>query len=164
MYELHVRSAHIDTSGSISEENYLSFLKKIGLVENAEQERERLAQAPEGSKAHALSQLPITIEGWPEDLVIELPWAEMGLYDEPHRVVVVPFKYHADSRPEGEEDTAPLPRRRHSGWWDCIVVASTHPSYPVGGHRLSIPGAELARGKKIDIFELQRDATGPVPF
>lgn len=140
----------------------MSFLEKIGFVETPEQEQARLALAPEGSKSHALSQLPVTIEGWPEGLVIELPWAEMGLYDEPHCVIVVPVQYHADSRPEGEEQ--PLPHRRHSGWWDCIVVASDHPSYPVGGHRLSISGAELARGKKIDVFELQRAAADVVPF
>lgn len=141
----------------------MSFFEKIGFIETAEQERERLARAPEGSKSHALSQLPVTIEGWPEDLVIELPWAEMGLTDEPHRVVVVPFRYSPDSRPEGETDTA-LPHRRHAGWWDCIVVASDHPSYPVGGHRLSIPTAELVRGKRVDIFELQRAASDLVPF
>lgn len=140
----------------------MSIFETMGLIESPEQEQARLAQAPEGSKNHALSQLPVTIDAWPEDLVIELPWAEMGLYDEPHRVVVVPFRYNPDSRPEGTEE--PLPQRRHSGWWDCIVVASTHPSYPVGGHRLSIPGAELARGKKIDIFELQRAAADVVPF
>jgi hypothetical protein len=141
----------------------MSFFEKIGFIETPEQERERLAQAPEGSKTHALSQLPVTIEGWPEDLVIELPWAESGLSDEPYRIVVVPFKYSADSLPEGDEDH-PLPHKRHSGWWDCIVIASTNPSYSVGGHRLTIPSSELARGKQLDVFELQRAAADVVPF
>lgn len=118
------------------------------LIETPEAEVARLAAAPEGSKLHALAGLPVTITEWPGDLVIELPWAKTGLANEPHRVVVVPFKYIPDSR--SESDTA-LPHRRHAGWWDCIVVASDHPSYPVGGHRLSIPEAELVRGTKLSI-------------
>ncbi|MDO4254331.1 MAG: hypothetical protein Q4C81_04175 [Kocuria sp.] len=126
----------------------MTFLEKIGFIETAEQERERLAQSPEGSLNHELSKLPVTIEGWPQDLVIELPWqaTERG---SGHRVVVVPIEYRGDSRLEGEEEAAP--RKRHSGWWACAVVTSDHPSYPVGGHRLSIPSAELARGKQITV-------------
>lgn len=140
----------------------MSLLEKTGFIETAEQEAARLAQAPAGSKSHALSQLPVRIAQWPEDLLIELPWAEMGLNDEPHRVVVVPFRHLPDLFPEGTEP--PTPRHRHSGWWDCIVVASTHPSYPVGGHRLAIPSAELARGTQIDLFALQDAAREVVPF
>lgn len=115
--------------------------------ETEEQERARLAQAPEGSIYHSLSTLPVTIKEWPQDLIIELPWAttERCAY----RVVVVPIRFSPDSRPQGEEE--PLPRKRHSGAWECAVVSSDHPSYPVGGHRLSIPAAELARGTKISI-------------
>lgn len=124
----------------------MPFLTRIGFLETPEQERERLAQAPEGSLNHQLSQLPVTVDEWPEDLVIELP----STVTSGHRLVVVPIEYRGDGRPEGEAE--PLPRKRHSGWWACAVVATEHPDYRVGGHRLSIPAAELARGRKIDIL------------
>ena len=126
----------------------MSFLEKIGFGETAEQEAQRLAQSPEGSANHELSKLPVTIEQWPQDLLIELPWhaTERG---SGHRVVVVPIEYRGEARIEGEEE--PRPRKRHAGWWNCAVVASDHPSYPVGGYRLSIPAAELARGKRIEL-------------
>jgi hypothetical protein len=62
---------------------------------------------------------------------------------------VVPIEYRGEARTEGEEE--PRPRKRHAGWWNCAVVASDRPSYPVGGYRLSIPAAELARGKRIEL-------------
>lgn len=137
----------------------MSFLEKIGFIETAEQERQRLAQSPEGSINHELSTLPVTIESWPQDLLIELPWQATEHGD--HRVVVVPIEFRGESRPEGtarragtagpEDDAEAPPRKRHSGWWACAVVASDHPSYPVGGHQLSIPAAELARGKRIEL-------------
>ena len=40
----------------------MSFLEKIGFIETAEQEAQRLAQSPEGSANHELSKLPVTIE------------------------------------------------------------------------------------------------------
>jgi hypothetical protein len=127
----------------------MSFLERIGFIETAEQERTRLAQAPAGSRNHELSKLPVTIHQWPQDLLIELPWqaTERG----GQHVVVVPFEFRGESRPAGEEEAESLPRRRHSGHWACAVVASDHPSYPVGGHRLSISSAELARGTRIEI-------------
>jgi hypothetical protein len=123
----------------------MSFLSRIGFIETLEQERERLEQSPPGSLNHSLSALPVTIEEWPQDLVIELPWraTERG----EHRVVVVPIDYHGEASSAGEEEA--LPHKRHSGWWTCAVVASDHPSYPVGGHRLSISAAEIARGARI---------------
>lgn len=129
----------------------MSFLTRIGYLETAEAERDRLAACPEGSINHELSKLPVTITGPLQDLLIELPWkhTERGEHRR-HRVVVVPFEYRGDSRPESEQET--LPRRRHAGWWACAVVASDHPSYPVGGYRLSIPTAELVRGRHIDLF------------
>lgn len=125
----------------------MAFLERIGFIETEEQERERLAQAPEGSLNHELSKLPVTITGWLQDLLIELPWkaTERG----EHRVVVVPIEYHGETCPAGEQEQ--LPRKRHAGWWTCAVVASDHPSYPVGGHRLSIPTAELVRGTQIKL-------------
>lgn len=110
------------------------------LFEAPEAEVARLAEAPEGSKTHALSLLPVNILGPLDDLMIELP-LEAGWN---LTVVVVPFK--RVQRSEEERANREMPFRRHDGWWDCIVIASDHPSYPVGGHRLSIPEAELVRG------------------
>lgn len=117
----------------------------LPLRESAESEAARLAQAPEGSRFHALSTLPVTINDWPLDQLIELPWLDAGISDK--RVVVVPIEFQPIQRPKTDADL----HRRHSGSWDCIVVASEHESYPVGGFRLSIPTAELVRGTKANI-------------
>ncbi|GHB88330.1 hypothetical protein GCM10010306_099170 [Streptomyces umbrinus] len=127
----------------------MSFLSRIGFIETAEQEQARLAQAPEGSINHYLSTLPVTIEGWPKDLVVELPWQQPRT-DQSYRVVVVPIEFRKDLLPEGVEEE-PLPRKRHSGSWTCAVVYSNHPSYLVGGYRIVVPAAELARGRRIDL-------------
>ncbi|MGW3202290.1 hypothetical protein ACWDBD_48955 [Streptomyces sp. NPDC001118] len=129
----------------------MSFLSRIGFIETEEQEQTRLAQAPEGSLNHYLSTLPVTIEEWPKDLVVELPW-QPPRTDQSYRVVVVPIEFRKDLLPEGVEEE-PLPRKRHSGSWTCAVVFSTHPGYPAGGFRIVVPAAELARGWKIDLAE-----------
>lgn len=127
----------------------MSFLSRIGFIETEEQERTRLAQAPEGSLNHYLSTLPVTMEEWPKDLLVELPW-EPPRTDRPYRIVVVPIEFRQDALPEGVEEE-PLPRKRHSGSWMCAVVFSDHPSYPVGGFRIDVPAAEIARGRKVDL-------------
>ncbi|WP_329142919.1 hypothetical protein OIU91_04465 [Streptomyces sp. NBC_01456] len=127
----------------------MSFLSRIGFIETEEQERARLAQAPEGSLNHYLSTLPVTIDEWPKDLLVELPW-EPPLTSQSYRVVVVPIEFRKDALPEGVEEE-PLPRKRHSGSWMCAVVFSDHPSYPVGGFRIDVPAAEIARGRKVDL-------------
>ncbi|MFI1408840.1 hypothetical protein ACH4Y0_02705 [Streptomyces sp. NPDC020707] len=127
----------------------MGFLSRIGFIETAEQEQARLAQAPEGSINHYLSTLPVTIEGWPKDLVIELPW-QPPRTDHSYRVVVVPIEFRNDPLPEGVEEE-PLPRKLHSGSWTCAVVHSNHPSYPVGGYRIVVPAAELVRSRRINL-------------
>ncbi|MGW0538524.1 hypothetical protein [Streptomyces sp. NPDC003032] len=127
----------------------MSFLSRIGFIETAEQEQARLAQAPEGSINHYLSTLPVTIEEWPKDLVVELPW-EPPRASQSYRVVVVPIEFRKDTLPDGVEEE-PVPRKRHSGSWTCAVVFSEHPSYSVGGYRIVVPAAELARGRRIDL-------------
>ncbi|WP_424862987.1 hypothetical protein [Streptomyces sp. MMS24-I29] len=127
----------------------MGFLERIGFIETEEQERERLAQAPEGSINHYLATLPETIPGWPQDLLVQLPW-EPPRTEQRYMIVVVPFQFHGGSLPEGVEEE-PLPRKRNSGSWDCIVVHSDHPGYPVGGHRICVSDAEIARGRKIDL-------------
>lgn len=126
----------------------MGFLENIGFIETEAQERDRLALAPEGSLNHFLSSLPAILSAWPEGLVVELPqqFPENGV------IVVVPVAYSPETRAEGAEE--PTPRRRHGGWWTCIVVHSTHASYPVGGHRLSIPAAEIHRGRQLDLASL----------
>lgn len=110
----------------------------IQFYEDPELEVARLAAAPEGSQSHALSKLPVNIEGHLADLLIELPHLDTEI---PHTMVVVPFR-----RNRGEGEDGPLPHRRHNGSWACIVVASDHPNYRAGGHRLDISEAELVRG------------------
>ncbi|MFC4048307.1 hypothetical protein ACFOY4_01315 [Actinomadura syzygii] len=110
------------------------------LFETPEQEAARLAAAPEGSKNHDLSLLPVTIREWPQDLLIALPGTK-------HQVVVVPFEFWPDAGTTDEK----RPRRRYSGSWVCAVVHSNHPDYPVGGHRILVPAAELARGARASI-------------
>ncbi|WP_328689858.1 hypothetical protein OHA74_12215 [Streptomyces phaeochromogenes] len=127
----------------------MSFLSRIGFIETEEQERARLAQAPEGSINHYLSTLPVTIEEWPKDLLVELPW-EPPRTDRPYRIVAVPIEFRKDALPEGVEEE-PLPRKLHSGSWMCAVVFSDHPSYPVGGFRIDVPAAEIARGRRVDL-------------
>ncbi|MFE5859780.1 hypothetical protein [Streptomyces virginiae] len=127
----------------------MSFLNRLGYIETEEQERTRLAQAPEGSLNHYLSTLPETIDEWPKDLLVELPWQQPRT-DQAYRIVVVPIEFRADALPEGVEEKC-LPRRRHAGSWMCAVVFSTHPSYPVSGFRIDVPAAEIARGRKVDL-------------
>ena len=105
-------------------------------LETPEAEAARLAQSPEGSTNHALSSMPVNIHGSIQDLMIEPP-SFAG--DPEHTIVVVPFEsYHHGG--------TTLPRRRYNASWTCIVVASDHPSYPVGGYRIVLPEYQLRRG------------------
>lgn len=114
-------------------------------VESFEQEQARLAEAPEGSKAHFWSTLPQTVTGSPEGLALRLP----TMFPEKGRIVVVPLTYTETSprtpRAEGE------PVRRRDGSWDCIVIASTDKRYAVGGWHLSIPHVELIRSEIVEV-------------
>ncbi|ROR76108.1 hypothetical protein SAMN06295974_3744 [Plantibacter flavus] len=111
------------------------------LFEDPAEEVARLAAAPVGSTNHALSQLPVNILGPIQDLMIQLP--DLG-DDLPsfRAMVVVPYESYSHSR--GEDRVFPV--KRHNSSWTCIVVASSHPSYPVGGHRIIVPEAQLVRG------------------
>lgn len=108
-------------------------------LETPEAEIARLADSPIGSQNYGLSQIPVNILLPVQDLLIELP----SFSDEPqHQIVVVPMTSHRLSGQEPGE----RPFRRYNRSWDCIVVASSHPSYPVGGHRISVPEYQLVRG------------------
>lgn len=111
------------------------------LFEDPAVEVARLAAAPAGSTNHALSKLPVNIQGNLQDLMIQLP--DLG-DDLPsfREMVVVPFEAYSHSK--GKERVFPM--KRYDTSWTCIVVMSTHPSYPVGGHRIIVPEAQLVRG------------------
>lgn len=108
-------------------------------IETPEAEIARLAENPVGSQNHGLSQMPVKIPVPIQDLLIELP--SFG-DEQQHRIVVVPMTSHRLSGQEPGE----RPFRRYNRSWDCIVVASSHPSYPVGGYRISVPEYQLVRG------------------
>ncbi len=44
-----------------------------------------------------------------------------------------------------------LDQRPHG--WNCVVIESTHPSYPVGGYDLFIFDEDLGNGELITKFE-----------
>jgi len=116
------------------------------LFEDPSLEIARLAAAPEGSINHAMSLLPVLIHGVLDDLMIELPDTDLvsGIATRTHTIIVVPFLRHVS---EDEKNTPPsMPFKLHRGYWDCIVVASDSPSYPVGGHRINVSESQLVRG------------------
>ncbi|WP_219152292.1 hypothetical protein [Amycolatopsis sp. TNS106] len=127
----------------------MSILTRIGFIETEKQEQARLAQAPVGSTSHYLSTLPITITEWPQDLIVQLPW-DPPRTPRSYTVVVVPLTFQPDPVPV-DLDEEPLPRKLNPGSWGCAVVASDHPRFPVGGHRIVVGADEIARGTKVSI-------------
>lgn len=120
------------------------------LMETEEEERARLAQYPVGSTNHDLSKLPITIKTDVRNMVIQLPGAPYGSTQ--NTMIVVPIDYRPPVA--GDELTESKKHKRNSGSWTCAIVASDHPSYPVGGYNVVITEAELARSKRIDLLSL----------
>ena len=108
--------------------------------ETPEAEVARMAQSPVGSANHALSQMPVNIHQYVKDQLIELPNLRG---DQVFTIVVVPIEGHRVTPQDSE-----LPLKRYLSAWTCVVVASDHPSYPIGGHRVSIPEHQLVRGTK----------------
>lgn len=107
----------------------------LPIFETPEQEKERLASAPEGSTYHSLSKLEVNILGDLTGAIIDLP-----LRDE--QVVVVPLVCTGSPAPRTEDGLV----RRFSTTWDCVVVGSDNTRYAVGGYHLSISEAQLRRG------------------
>ncbi|MGW6602581.1 hypothetical protein [Streptomyces sp. NPDC055036] len=140
----------------------MGFFESTGFIETEEQERERLAQAPEGSRNHYLSALPVTIAEWPKDLLVELPW-EPPHADQLYRVVVVPIKFQKELPSEDTEEE-PLPSKRHPGSWLCAVVFSDHPDYPAGGFRMVVSAAAIVRGRKIDLAGVPAQSQRETPI
>lgn len=44
-----------------------------------------------------------------------------------------------------------VPYRQHKGSWSCVVVESTHSSYPVGGYDITVANEELGSGTIVDV-------------
>ncbi|MEH0110535.1 hypothetical protein V6N00_12565 [Tersicoccus sp. MR15.9] len=119
-------------------------------TETDDQERARLAAAPEGSTNHELSGLPVLNPHPARAQVLELPRPYDG-----HRMVVMPLEFSPGATTGADWwNTAPedRPLRRHDGSWYCIVLASTHKAYPVGGHDLAISVSELRRARPVDLL------------
>ncbi|GAA4924432.1 hypothetical protein [Nesterenkonia rhizosphaerae] len=114
------------------------------LIETEEEEVARLARFPQGSTWHELSKLPVLInEPEVRHLLIELPVAN----SDGHRMVVVPTVGSRATPVEGEENKL----QRYGTHWECAIVASDHPRYPVQGYRISVPEAQLRRGRRLSI-------------
>lgn len=47
--------------------------------------------------------------------------------------------------------TVALGQCRRGGWWEGQVVASTNPSYPVGGYDLAISPSDIETGRRIEV-------------
>ena len=105
------------------------------IMESEQEEVERLAQAPERSLLRHLSTLPVNIRGDLRGRIIEVPEKDGG------RIVVVPFDTSGSAGRRSDDRL-----QRHGLWWKVAVVHSDHLSYPVGGHHLVMPEAELVRG------------------
>ena len=112
------------------------------IIETEAEEVERLSRSPVGSLNHTLSTLPVTLfAAEVEGRIIELPGKD---------IAVVPYR-NSGATPR---DRVPGEKiRRNGSWWACVVVRSAHPAYPVGGHHLSIPEAELVRGREVPLAD-----------
>lgn len=94
-------------------------------------------QAPKARSTTHLSTLPVNTTESPQDLLVQLPW-EPPLTDQEHRVLVAPFQFRGDSLPDGVRKKDELfSRKRHSGYWDCIVFSS-RPTTRTRGTKVSI--------------------------
>lgn len=135
---------------------------RIQVFETDTEEITRLAQAPVGSKNHSLSLLPVTYAHPDKYHLVELPRLQAspcsktagaqklgGIGDKAHEcdgshhMVVLPFRYDVD-------EPWKLPRR-HDGSWECRVIASDNPAYPVGGFDLTVSDSELRRGRVLEL-------------
>lgn len=133
----------------------MAFLEKK-IFETLEEEQARLAQYPENSQPYLLSKYPVNIPYIHEGLLIRLP---RTLDSDPH-ITVVPVKPRPESSPERGVNGK---FQRHSGTWEVMVVASDHPSYPVGGYRIIVPNYELVRGERVTIDTVPQDTVEQNP-
>lgn len=117
------------------------------IIETPEEEAARLDQCPVGSRSHELSLLPVTVEDPSvRGLIIRLPRNNSN-HDGDRSITVVAYAEHPFSRERVEGEKI----RRYNSSWDCIVVHSTHPSYPVDGYDICVSEAELRRGTVVAV-------------
>lgn len=110
------------------------------IFETDQDERDRLAQAPVGSMNHDLSLLPVTFREVPGANLLRLP-NQHG-----HIIVVLVI-----AQPGVRTKNTVTGLRRRDAVYSARIVASDHDSYPVGGHDISIPEAQVRRSQKIDL-------------
>lgn len=116
------------------------------MFETDEAETARLFLSPATSINGRLAQLPVTIKPPPRrGMIVELPWRRTEDEERNHdrRAIVLLSQFHS----RAHEGAAPYPR---NGSWDVIVVASIHPSYPVGGYDLCVSESEVRRSQLIE--------------
>lgn len=142
------------------EDTTMATFQALRFIETDEEETARLGTAAPGSQYRNLSRLPVLNHIIDNFRLYELVGTGPGSAkpcsgvtgglahncDGSHRVVVLPLEY----RP-GPSADRPLSERKHDGSWNCRVVISDHPSYPAGGHDLSISVSELRRSPIVSI-------------
>lgn len=119
-------------------------------TETDDQERARLAEAPEGSINHELAGLPVLNAHPTRGQALELTRHYHG-----QRLVVIPLEFVPGATSGAKWHNTALeerPIRKHDGSWHCVVLASTHDSYPAGGFDLSISTSELRRSRPLDLL------------
>ena len=108
--------------------------------ETDQAETARLAAAPEGSRSHELSLLPVTFREDPAGRLLSLPRHD-------HTIVITVLEQRDRSR--DDENLV-----RHDACYVARVVASDDPSYPVGGYDIVVTDAEIRRSRPIDLLTL----------
>lgn len=121
----------------------MSTFARVQLFETDAQETARLAAAPEGSINHELSSLPIRNRFIDKGMLLTLP----ALNGSTHTITVAVVSNKGSFTPAEARE---FPRQRDS-MFHCMVVASDHPSYPVGGHDLACSEAELRRAEPVSL-------------
>lgn len=124
------------------------------LWETDEQEAARLATAEPGSISHQMSALPVNVRGVLIDRIIELPpMTHTQDNSAHHRLVVVPISDR--NRNQGLRSQPPSatsrPIRLNTDHFECAVVYSEDPRYPVGGHRTTVHASVLVRGREVGL-------------
>ena len=109
--------------------------------ETDQAETERLAAADAGSKNHELSLVPVTFREVPTGHLLSLPKNE-------HTIVITVLEQR-DRRTKGDDGYV-----RHDATHIARIVASDHPSYPVGGYDIVVTDAEIRRSQPIDLLTL----------
>lgn len=129
----------------------------VKFVETDAEETARLAQAPAGSDNALLATLPVLNRRVDEHHLYELALSAHRTCSGvtgganhtcsgTHRIVGVPLRFHPGSSAE-----LPLAERLHDGYWDVRVLASDHPSYPVGGYGVVASESELRRSTVVEL-------------